>query len=89
MWPDSSSSINLAYLKLHLQDGGRVVDFRLLFSFYCLVEVLLTENRAQNKIECRQIVLSYALGNEAKRNAAKWTGSLKDSDELLVPRTRA
>ena len=33
------------------------------------VEVLLTENRAQNKIEL--IVLSYALGNEARRNADK------------------
>ena len=41
------------------------------FSFYCLVEVLLTENRAQNKIEYHQILLSYALGNEAKRNADK------------------
>ena len=36
-----------------------------------LVEVLLTENRAQNKIEYHQIVLLYALGNEAKRNADK------------------
>ena len=30
------------------------------------------ENRAQNKIQYHQILLSYALGNEAKRNAAKW-----------------
>ena len=29
------------------QDDGRLADFRLLFSLYCLVEVLLTENRAQ------------------------------------------
>ena len=33
------------------------------------MEVLLTENRAQNKIEYDQILLSYVLGNEAKRNA--------------------
>ena len=71
MGPDSSSSINLAYLNRNFQDGGCVADFRLLFSLYCLVEVLLTENRAQNKIEFHQILLSYALGNEAKRNTDK------------------
>ena len=69
MGPDSSSSINL--LTRNSQDGGRVADFLLLVSFYCLVEVLLTENRAQNKIEYDQILLSYILGNEAKRNADK------------------
>ena len=37
----------------------------------CLVEVLLTENQAQNKIENHQIVLWYASRNEAKRNADK------------------
>jgi len=42
-----------------------------LFSFDCLVEVLLTENRAQNKLECRQILFSYGLESEAKRNADK------------------
>ena len=39
------------------------------------MEVLLTENRAQNKIEYHQILLSYAVGNEVKRNADKLTGS--------------
>ena len=68
---DSSSSINLAYLIRNFQDGGRAADFRLLFSFYCLVEVLLTGNRAQNKIEYHQILPSYALGKEAKKNADK------------------
>ena len=86
MWPDSSSSINSAYLKL--ARWRTRCRFRLLFSFYCLVEVLLTENQAQNKIEYHQIVLSCALGNEAKRNADKWTGSRKDRDGLLVPPTR-
>ena len=34
------------------------------------MEVSLTEtDRAQNKIEYQQILLSYVLGNEAKRNA--------------------
>ena len=56
------------------------------FSFYCLVEVLLTENRAQNKIEYHQILLSYALGNEAKRNADKRTGSRKTDH---IPRYHA
>ena len=32
---------------------------------------LLTENRPQNKIEYHQIMLSYALENEVKRNADK------------------
>ena len=40
----------------------------------------MTENRAQNKTEYHQILLSYALENEAKRNADKWTGSRKDRD---------
>ena len=42
-------------------------------------------NRAQNKIESHQILLSNALGNEAKRNAE----NEQDRDGLLVPRTRA
>ena len=29
----------------------------------------MTENRAQNNIEYHQMLLSYVLGNEAKRNA--------------------
>ena len=48
-----------------------------------LTEGFVMENRAQNKIEYHQIVLSYVLGNEAKRNADKWTGSRKDRDGLL------
>ena len=35
------------------------------------MKVLLTENRALNKIEYHQKLLSYALGNEAMRNADK------------------
>ena len=86
MWPDSSSSINACKM------ADRVADFLtlvllLLFSG-SLVDDLLTENRAQNEIEYHQIVLSYSLGNEAKRNADKWRGSRKDRDGLLVPRTR-
>ena len=48
-----------------------------------LTEGFVTENRAQHKIEHHQIVLLYALGNEAKRNADKWTGSRKDRDGLF------
>ena len=69
MGPDSSSSINLAYLKLP--------RWRTRYRFPTLVLLLLfnggslTENRAQNNIEYHQTLLSYALGNEAKRNAGK------------------
>ena len=48
---DSSSPINLAYLKLNFQDGGRVADFRLPSH---LTEGFVTENRAQNKLEYQQ-----------------------------------
>ena len=68
--------------KFSLPETCKMAD-ALQISFYCFVEVLLTENRAQNKIEYHQILLSYALGNEAKRNADKWTGSRKDCDGLF------
>ena len=83
---NSSSSLNLHVATWNFKDGGHVADFRLPSH---LTEGFVTENRAQNKIEHHQIVLSYALGNEAKRNADKWRGSRKDRDGLLVARTRA
>ena len=48
-------------------------------------------NRAQNKIESHQILLSNVLRNEAKRNAENEHGIAKGSrwNGLLVPRTRA
>ena len=70
-WDGRFKFINKFCLPETSKNGGRVADFRLMFSFYCLVEVLLTENRAHNKIEYHQILLLYALGNEAKRNADK------------------
>ena len=51
MGPDSSSSINLAYLG-HLQDGGPVADFGLPSH---LTEGFVTEHRAQNKLEYQQV----------------------------------
>ena len=84
---DSSSSIDLVYLTLarwRTRCKFPTLVFLLLFS-----GGLLTENRPQYKIEYHQIVLSYALGNEGKRNADKLTGSRKDRNGLLVPRTRA
>ena len=48
---DSSSPINLAYLNLNFQDGGRVADFRLPSH---LTEGFVTENRAQNKLKYQQ-----------------------------------
>jgi len=73
---DSSSPINLAHLKLprwrlHCRFPT------LLFSFGSSVEVLLTENRAQIKLEYHQILFLYTLENEAKRNTDKWAGSRK------------
>ena len=63
----------------YFQDGGRVADFRLEVSFYCLVGVLLTENGARNKIEYHQILLLNAVWNEAKRNADKTNRLAKGS----------
>ena len=65
---DSSSSINLAYLKLPRWRTRCRFSTLILLKFFS-GSFFLTENRAQNNIEYHQRLLSYALGNEAKRNA--------------------
>ena len=54
------------------------------------MEVLLTENRAQNNIEQHQMLLSYVLGNEARRNADIINEQAREKSAIntLVPRTR-
>ena len=50
---------------------------------------MFTENRAQNNIEYHQMLLSYVLGNEAKRNAdiineQAYSGTLSRREILRV-----
>ena len=54
------------------------------------MEVVFTENRAQNNIEYHQMLLSYVLGNEAKRNSDIINEQAREriAMDMLVPRTR-